>query len=255
MAIEIKHIHKSYGTKKVVDDVSLTIPTGKITSFIGPNGAGKSTILGIISRLLAADSGEVYLNNQLLNEQKSTDIARQLTILKQSNHINLRITVEELVAFGRFPYSKGNLTENDRTFISNAIAYMNLDEIRHQYIENLSGGQRQRAYIAMTLAQDTDYILLDEPLNNLDMKHSVQIMQVLHKLVTELHKTVVIVIHDINFASCYSDYIIAMKQGKLVAQGSVEEMMQSAVLQNIYEMTIPIQEIDGRRIAVYFRQE
>ena len=255
MAIEIKHIHKSYGSKKVVDDVSLTIPTGKITSFIGPNGAGKSTLLGIISRLLAADSGEVYLNNQLLNEQKSTDIARQLAILKQSNHINLRITVEELVTFGRFPYSKGNLTENDRTFISNAIAYMNLDEIRHQYIENLSGGQRQRAYIAMTLAQDTDYILLDEPLNNLDMKHSVQIMQVLHKLVTELHKTVVIVIHDINFASCYSDYIIAMKQGKLVAQGSVEEMMQSAVLQNIYEMTIPIQEIDGRRIAVYFRQE
>ena len=243
MAIEIKHIHKSYGIKKVVDDVSLTIPTGKITSFIGPNGAGKSTLLGIISRLLAADSGEVYLNNQLLNE------------LKQSNHINLRITVEELVAFGRFPYSKGNLTENDRTFISNAIAYMNLDEIRHQYIENLSGGQRQRAYIAMTLAQDTDYILLDEPLNNLDMKHSVQIMQVLYKLVTELNKTVVIVIHDINFASCYSDYIIAMKQGKLVAQGSVEEMMQSPVLQDIYEMTIPIQEIDGRRIAVYFRQE
>ena len=250
MAIEIKHIHKSYGSKKVVDDVSLTIPTGKITSFIGPNGAGKSTLLGIISRLLAADSGEVYLN-----EQKSTDIARQLAILKQSNHINLRITVEELVTFGRFPYSKGNLTENDRTFISNAIAYMNLDEIRHQYIENLSGGQRQRTYIAMTLAQDTDYILLDEPLNNLDMKHSVQIMQVLHKLVTELNKTVVIVIHDINFASCYSDYIIAMKQGKLVAQGSVEEMMQSPVLQDIYEMTIPIQEIDGRRIAVYFRQE
>ena len=255
MAIEIKHIYKSYGSKKVVDDVSLTIPTGKITSFIGPNGAGKSTLLGIISRLLAADSGEVYLNNQLLNEQKSTDIARQLAILKQSNHINLRITVEELVAFGRFTYSKGNLTENDRTFISNAIAYMNLDEIRHQYIENLSGGQRQRAYIAMTLAQDTDYILLDEPLNNLDMKHSVQIMQVLHKLVTELNKTVVIVIHDINFASCYSDYIIAMKQGKLVAQGSVEEMMQSPVLQDIYEMTIPIQEIEGRRIAVYFRQE
>lgn len=255
MAIEIKHIYKSYGSKKVVDDVSLTIPTGKITSFIGPNGAGKSTLLGIISRLLAADSGEVYLNNQLLNEQKSTDIARQLAILKQSNHINLRITVEELVTFGRFPYSKGNLTENDRTFISNAIAYMNLDEIRHQYIENLSGGQRQRTYIAMTLAQDTDYILLDEPLNNLDMKHSVQIMQVLHKLVTELNKTVVIVIHDINFASCYSDYIIAMKQGKLVAQGSVEEMMQSPVLQDIYEMTIPIQEIDGRRIAVYFRQE
>jgi len=130
---------------------------------------------------------------------------------------------------------------------------MNLDDIRHQYIDNLSGGQRQRAYIAMTLAQDTDYILLDEPLNNLDMKHSVQIMQVLRKLATELNKTVVIVIHDINFASCYSDYIIAMKNGKLVHQGEINHIMQSTVLQDIYDMTIPIQDIDDHKIAVYFR--
>ena len=130
---------------------------------------------------------------------------------------------------------------------------MNLDDIRHQYIDNLSGGQRQRAYIAMTLAQDTDYILLDEPLNNLDMKHSVQIMQVLRKLATELNKTVVIVIHDINFASCYSDYIVAMKNGKLVHQGDVNHIMQSPVLQDIYDMAIPIQDIDHHKIAVYFR--
>ena len=130
---------------------------------------------------------------------------------------------------------------------------MNLDDIRHQYIDSLSGGQRQRAYIAMTLAQDTDYILLDEPLNNLDMKHSVQIMQVLRKLATELNKTVVIVIHDINFASCYSDYIVAMKNGKLVHQGEVNHIMQSPVLQDIYDMTIPIQDIDDHKIAVYFR--
>ena len=130
---------------------------------------------------------------------------------------------------------------------------MNLDDIRHQYIDNLSGGQRQRAYIAMTLAQDTDYILLDEPLNNLDMKHSVQIMQVLRKLATELNKTVVIVIHDINFASCYSDYIVAMKNGKLVHQGEINHIMQSTILQDIYDMTIPIQDIDDHKIAVYFR--
>ena len=148
---------------------------------------------------------------------------------------------------GVFPYGKGNLTQTDRTFIDNAIAYMNLDDIRHQYIDNLSGGQRQRAYIAMTLAQDTDYILLDEPLNNLDMKHSVQIMQVLRKLATELNKTVVIVIHDINFASCYSDYIVAMKNGKLVHQGEVNHIMQSPVLQDIYDMVIPIQDIDDHK--------
>ena len=253
MAIEIRSITKSYGSKKVVDNVSVTIPTGKITSFIGPNGAGKSTVLSIMSRLLNADSGEIYLNGELLNRKKSSDIAKQLAILKQTNNINLRLTIEDLVSFGRFPYSKGNLTQTDRTFIDNAIAYMDLDDIRHQYIDNLSGGQRQRAYIAMTLAQDTDYILLDEPLNNLDMKHSVQIMQVLRKLATELNKTVVIVIHDINFASCYSDYIIAMKNGKLVHQGEINHIMQSTVLQDIYDMTIPIQDIDDHKIAVYFR--
>ena len=253
MAIEIRNITKSYGSKKVVDNVSITIPTGKITSFIGPNGAGKSTVLSIMSRLLNADSGEIYLNGELLNRKKSSDIAKQLAILKQTNNINLRLTIEDLVSFGRFPYSKGNLTQTDRTFIDNAIAYMNLDDIRHQYIDNLSGGQRQRAYIAMTLAQDTDYILLDEPLNNLDMKHSVQIMQVLRKLATELNKTVVIVIHDINFASCYSDYIVAMKNGKLVHQGEVNYIMQLPVLQDIYDMAIPIQDIDNHKIAVYFR--
>lgn len=253
MAIEIRNITKSYGSKKVVDNLSVTIPTGKITSFIGPNGAGKSTVLSIMSRLLNADSGEIYLNGELLNRKKSSDIAKQLAILKQTNNINLRLTIEDLVSFGRFPYSKGNLTQTDRTFIDNAIAYMDLDDIRHQYIDSLSGGQRQRAYIAMTLAQDTDYILLDEPLNNLDMKHSVQIMQVLRKLATELNKTVVIVIHDINFASCYSDYIVAMKNGKLVQQGEVNHIMQSTVLQDIYDMTIPIQDIDDHKIAVYFR--
>lgn len=253
MAIEIRNITKKYADKTVVNAVSVTIPQGKITSFIGPNGAGKSTLLSIISRLLTADSGEVLLNGCSISQQKSADIAKQLSILKQSNHINLRLTVEDLVAFGRFPYSKGNLTEVDRTFIDNAIGYMDLEEFRHSYIDQLSGGQRQRAYIAMTLAQDTDYILLDEPLNNLDMKHSVQIMQVLRKLVTELNKTVVIVIHDINFASCYSNYIIAMKQGCLVAQGSVDEIMQSHVLEHIYEMPIPIQEIAGHKIATYFR--
>ena len=223
MAIEIRNITKSYGSKKVVDNVSVTIPTGKITSFIGPNGAGKSTVLSIMSRLLNSDSGEIYLNGELLNRKKSSDIAKQLAILKQTNNINLRLTIEDL------------------------------DDIRHQYIDSLSGGQRQRAYIAMTLAQDTDYILLDEPLNNLDMKHSVQIMQVLRKLATELNKTVVIVIHDINFASCYSDYIVAMKNGKLVQQGEVNHIMQSTVLQDIYDMAIPIQDIDDHKIAVYFR--
>lgn len=253
MAIELRNISKQFGQQKVVDNVSLVIPEGKITAFIGPNGAGKSTLLAIISRLLMADQGEVILNGTPLQQQSSENIARQLAILKQSNHIPLRLTVEELVSFGRFPYSKGRLNEEDHNTIAHAIDYMNLNELKHKQIHLLSGGQRQRAYIAMTLAQDTDYILLDEPLNNLDMKHSVQIMQVLRQLVEKLGKTVVIVIHDINFASCYADNIIAMQQGKLIAEGAVDNIMQTDVLADIYDMHIPIQQINGQRIATYFR--
>ncbi|TNH07065.1 iron ABC transporter ATP-binding protein [Testudinibacter sp. TR-2022] len=253
MSLAIKHISKKYAEKTILNDISLTIPKGKITSFIGPNGAGKSTLLAIISRLLQADSGEVRLDDTPISQIPNSEIAKRLSILKQSNHLDLRLTVEDLVAFGRFPYSKGRLTETDRNYIERSLDYMDLQKMRHVFINELSGGQRQRAYIAMTLAQDTDYILLDEPLNNLDMKHSVQIMQVLRKLCDELGKTVVIVIHDINFASCYSDYIVALKNGCLVRQGEVGQIMQTAALQQIYGMQIPIHTIDENRIAVFFK--
>ncbi len=124
--------------------------------------------------------------------------------------------------------------------------------MQNKYLDQLSGGQRQRAHIAMVLAQNTEYILLDEPLNNLDMKHSVQIMKVLRRMVEELGKTIVLVIHDINFASCYSDYIVALKDGRVVKEGPTEEIIDTAVLKHVYEMDIPIEQIDGQRICVYF---
>ena len=129
---------------------------------------------------------------------------------------------------------------------------MNLKELENAYMDELSGGQRQRAFIAMVIAQDTDYILLDEPLNNLDMKHSVQIMKILRRLVDELGKTVIIVLHDINFASVYSDRIVALKNGRVVKDGPTEEIIQSAALKEIYDMDIPIQQMDNCRICVYF---
>lgn len=130
---------------------------------------------------------------------------------------------------------------------------MDLVDLQAKYLDELSGGQNQRAFIAMVIAQNTEYILLDEPLNNLDMKHSVQIMKVLRRLVEELGKTVVLVIHDINFASCYSDYIVALKDGKVVKEGSTETIIDNAVLHDIYDMDIPIELINGNRIGVYFK--
>ena len=250
--VEVKKLFKKYGTKNVVSDVSARIQKGKITSFIGPNGAGKSTVLSMVSRLIQRDSGEILLEGQEISKFQSRDLAKKISILKQSNHINLRLTVRDLVSFGRFPYSQGNLTKEDWRHVEEAIRYMELEEMQHKYLDQLSGGQRQRAHIAMVIAQDTEYILLDEPLNNLDMKHSVQIMQVLRRLVDELGKTVVIVIHDINFASCYSDYIIALKDGKIVREGTTPEIINTDVLKEIYDMDIQIECINENKICVYF---
>jgi iron complex transport system ATP-binding protein len=250
--VDIKHVFKGYNNKNVITDVSVKIAKGKITSFIGPNGAGKSTLLSMISRLIAKDEGEIYIDGMDLTRCKNNDLAKKISILKQSNHINVRLTVKELVSFGRFPYSQGRLTKEDRRFVNEAIRYMELEEIQDKYLDQLSGGQRQRAYIAMVIAQDTEYVLLDEPLNNLDMKHSVQIMKTLRRLADELGKTVVIVIHDINFASCYSDYIVAMKDGRVIKEGTTDEIINPIVLNEVYDMDFKIEEINREKICVFY---
>mgnify|MGYP003444734667 FL=1 len=250
--ISIKGLSKSFGKKPVVENVTLQIQPKAITSFIGPNGAGKSTLLSMVSRLLDADTGEVFLDQTDVKKMKSDEFAKRVAILKQTNHLNIRLTVRELVSFGRYPYSKGRLNAEDEKIIDRALEYMNLTDMQDKFLDELSGGQKQRAFISMVIAQDTDYILLDEPLNNLDMKHSVQIMKILRKLVDELGKTVVIVLHDINFASVYSDRIVALKDGRLVKDGPTHEIINSEALREVYDMHIPVQEQDGCRICVYF---
>ncbi|QGM80067.1 ABC transporter ATP-binding protein [Otariodibacter oris] len=252
MSIEIIKVNKTLSGKTILHDINCIIPQGKMTALIGANGVGKSTLLSIISRLVLADNGTIKLNGHDMKSLKTSDIAKQLTILKQNNHFDLRLTIKELVAFGRYPYSKGRLTQEDNKQIDKAITFMALNDIQDKYIDELSGGQRQRAYIAMILAQDTDYILLDEPLNNLDMKHSAQIMKYLRQLTDQFNKTIVIVIHDINFAACYADYMIAMKDGTVIKQDTVSNIMSSDVLQEIYDMYIPIYPIEDKHIAFYF---
>lgn len=250
--IEVKNVTKRYNNKTVLDDVSVTIRKGKITSFIGANGAGKSTLLSLISRLNKKDEGDILIEGDPIDKCKSGDLAKKISILKQSNHINVRLTIRELVSFGRFPYSQGKLKPEDWEYVDEAIRYMELEDLQHQYLDQLSGGQQQRAFIAMVIAQNTEYVLLDEPLNNLDMKHSVQIMKVLRRMVDELGKTVIIVIHDINFASVYSDDIVALKNGRVVKEGPAAEIIDSFVLKQVYGMDIQIETINDHRICVYF---
>ncbi|APC47024.1 ABC transporter ATP-binding protein [Virgibacillus halodenitrificans] len=250
--VDIKNVFKAYNQKKVIEDVSVHIEKGKITSFIGPNGAGKSTLISMVSRLITKDGGEITIDGKDVLKTKNNEMAKKISILKQSNSINLKLTVRELVSFGRFPYSQGRLKEEDWQKVDEAIDYMELREMQDKFLDELSGGQRQRAHIAMVIAQDTEYILLDEPLNNLDMRHSVQIMKTLRRLVDELNKTIVIVIHDINFASCYSDNIVALKDGKVVKHGKTCDVIDECVLKDIYDMDIDIKNIDDKRICVYF---
>lgn len=251
--IEVRDIMKQFGEQTVVHPTTLTIQKGMITSFIGPNGAGKSTLLSIISRLIGMDAGKVLIDGKEIGAYKSNDLAKKISILKQSNQINIRLTVRELVSFGRFPYSQGRLSKEDWAYVDEAIDYMKLRDIEHKHLDQLSGGQCQRAFIAMVIAQDTDYILLDEPLNNLDMKHSVEIMKLLKDLVENRGKTIVIVIHDINFASVYSDRIMTLKNGRIVKEGPAEDIIQTPVLKDIYDMDIPIQQIGDQKICVYFK--
>ncbi len=250
--IKINELEKKYGRKKVIDKISLEIPKGKITSIIGPNGAGKSTLLGMISRTIERNGGSVLIDEVDVKDWENNELAKHLGILKQSDSVNVRITIEDLVGFGRYPYSEGRLTEEDRKIIDRSIGYMDLESIRLAYLDELSGGQRQRAYIASILAQDTEYILLDEPLNNLDMKYASEFLKILRQLVDDLKKTIVIVIHDINFAACYSDFIVLLKEGKLAKMGTVREIMDARVLEDIYDMPFNVLEVDGKLICAYY---
>ncbi len=249
--IEIKNISQAYGKKQVLNDVSLTIKERMITGLIGANGAGKSTLIGVISRLIEPLDGEVLLDGVNIKEIKSNEIAKKISVLRQNNNINLKITVEELVSFGRFPHSLGRLTEVDKAKINEAINYLKLTNIKDRYIDELSGGQQQRVYIAMVLAQDTKYIFLDEPLNNLDMRYQVETMTILKNLVKDFDKTIVIVMHDINIASAFCGHLVAMKDGVIVNEGTPEKIVDKSILDNIFDHDFCIAGVGGKKICVY----
>lgn len=250
--MNIQELTKTYDGKTVVDSVSFEIPKGKVLSLIGPNGAGKSTVMGMISRLIARDEGLVNFHGKDIGKWKSRELSKKLAILTQSNQIQMKLTVQELVAFGRFPYSGNRITKEDQKIIDQAIAYMELEDMRDRFIDELSGGQRQRAMIAMVIAQDTDYVLLDEPTNNLDIYHAANMMKIVRRLCDELGKTVVLVLHEINYAAFYSDYICAFVDGRIAKFGTVEEVMTEENLSEIYQVDFEIQMVKGRPLAIYY---
>ena len=249
--IDINTARKTYSGEVEIGPLSIQIPKAGITALIGPNGAGKTTALLMIGRLLQMDEGQIKVASMDVSHAKSADLAKILTILRQENHFVTRLTVRQLAGFGRFPYSKGRLTKADEEIISKYIDFLDLTELENRYLDELSGGQRQRAYVAMVLCQETEYVLLDEPLNNLDVARSVRMMEYLRHVANEFGRTILTVLHDINFAAKYSDRICAMKHGQISAFGTVQEIMSPEVLTDIFETKIEIIEGPHGPIAIY----
>lgn len=253
--IKVTHLTQSYnkhGRKKSLKDVNLTVREQAITALVGANGAGKSTLLGVMANLIPPLNGKVEIDGVDVGKIKPTDLAKKIAILKQTHHLSIRITVKDLVEFGRYPHCKGRLQEADDEKVQMALSYMNLEDLKDRYLDELSGGQRQRAFIAMILAQDTPYVFLDEPLNNLDIKYSVEMMKLIRKLVTELNKTVVVVLHDINFAAAYADHVVAMKNGEIACEGDSKQIIAKEVLDEVFDHDFHIANLHGKRVCLYF---
>lgn len=249
--IEVEGVERRYDGLAVLSEVTLSLPRGGLTAIIGPNGAGKSTLLSVMGRLQKPDAGRVTLEGMDLAQAPGRLVAKKLALLRQDNHTAARLTVRDLVAFGRYPHSRGNPGPEDHAQVARALAILGLEQLADRFLDQLSGGQRQRAHIAMVLAQDTECILLDEPLNNLDISHAVRIITLVREAAQALGKTVVVVLHDINMAAAHCDRIVVMKDGRILRHGTPAELMQAEFLSAVYETPISVHELAGRLVAVY----
>jgi len=232
----------AYEDKLIVDGLNMNIPKGKITTIIGPNGCGKSTVLKTIGRILKPKEGLVYLNGDDIRNLSTKEVAQKMAILPQSHQAQGGLTVGELVSYGRFPHKKGfgKLSPEDKKVIEWALDITKLTELEVTMVDNLSGGQRQRVWIAMALAQQTDLILLDEPTTYLDMAYQLEVLELLYNLNRDESCTIVMVLHDLNLAARFADYMIAIRSGSIISHGTPEEIMTKKVLKDTFNIDAEI---------------
>jgi len=221
-----------YGGDPVVRDLSLTIADGQVTTIVGPNGCGKSTLLRTMSRLLKPASGTVLLDGESIHDVHTRDVAKSMALLPQSPVAPDGLLVRDLVGRGRHPHQRwfSQWSPEDERIVELALEMTDTAELRDRPLDQLSGGQRQRAWVAMTLAQDTDLLLLDEPTTYLDLAHQVEVLDLVTRLNRERGRTVVMVLHDLNLAARYSDTIVVMKGGVVVTQGTPADVFTTAML-------------------------
>ncbi|BFT70187.1 ABC transporter ATP-binding protein [Paenibacillus sp. P36] len=226
----------AYDDRLIVSNLNLSIPDAKITALVGANGSGKSTILKSLARIMKIKGGQVYLDGKSIHQRTTKEVARELAILPQNPTAPEGLTVSELVSYGRFPHQKGfgSMTKEDKETISWAIEVTGMMPFADRPVDQLSGGQRQRAWIAMALAQQTDILFLDEPTTFLDMAHQLEVLKLLQKLNKEEGRTIIMVVHDLNHATHYAHHMVAIMQGKVVSEGTPEEVVTQPVLREVF---------------------
>ena len=249
--IQIRNVGHSIGGRPILRDISLDIPQGGITALIGPNGAGKSTLLSFAARLQPLKQGSISVGGHDVATTPTAELAKILSILTQDNSIVSHISVRDLLMFGRYPYHQGRPSENDRAIVENALDAFQLRDFADRYLTELSGGQRQRGMIAMVFCQQTDYVLLDEPLNNLDMYHARALMRLLRRLTDEHKRTTVVVLHDINQAAAYADYVVAMKNGAVFMADTPDKIFTPDNIRELFDMDVDVLDYKGKKLVIH----
>lgn len=249
--IQIQNISHQINGHPILNNITLDIPQNGITALIGANGAGKSTLLSLMARLQPMQAGNIAYNGRDLAATPTTEAAKILSILTQENSIHSRISVRDLLMFGRYPYHQGRPTDEDKAIVEQAVVQFQLEPIAHRYLTELSGGQRQRALIAMVFCQSTEYVLLDEPLNNLDMYYARQLMQLLRELTHRHNRTTVVVLHDINMAAAYADHVVAMQRGEVKLAGSPDEVFTAENIKALFDMDVDVLDYKGKKLIVH----
>ena len=248
--IRIENVHHELGGQPVLNGIDLVVPRGGVTALIGPNGAGKSTLLSLVARLARLQRGRITVDDLTVGQCDERTLARHLAIMPQSTEVAARLRVGDLVGFGRYPWCGGRPGPADHEIAARSIARLGLAPLADRFLDEISGGQRQRALVAMAHAQDTPYLLLDEPLNNLDIAAARSLMTLLRDMARTDGKTIVIVLHDINFAAAFADRIIAMKSGRVVADGTPDEVVRPSLLSDVFGTDAGIARVEGRPVVL-----
>ena len=250
--MEVKELEFSYGKERVLNHISFKIPKGKITTLIGANGCGKSTLFNVMTKNLRAHTGGIFLDGKNINQIPLKQFAKQVSIVHQYNVAPNDLTVEKLIGYGRIAHSgfyKSNKDEDEK-LIGWAMEITDVAELKNSRISDLSGGQRQRVWIAMALAQKTKILFLDEPTTYLDIRYQIEILKLIKRLNKEFGITIITVLHDINQAIHYSDEIIAMKDGKIIAQGVPQNVITEEAIKEVYDIDLKVEELQGNNFVI-----